>query len=88
VSGDQILDQAIEGAKLQAQGATAGQARSITYQSVPGREVTMTFPGKKGAMVIRVLLAGDRVIVLSAVGDDAAPDAPRVKQFFASLKID
>jgi hypothetical protein len=88
VSDDQILDRAIEGAKLQAQGATAGPSHPITYQSQPGREVTMTFPGKKGMMIIRVLLAGDRVIALSALGETATADAPRVKQFFDSLKIE
>lgn len=85
---DQILDQAIEVTKQQAQGATAGPVRPITYQSLPGRELTLTFPGKKGAMVVRVILAGDRVIAISAVGDTASPDAPRVKQFFESLKIE
>ena len=64
VSDDQILDQAIVAAKVQAQGASAGPTRSMTYQSLPGREVAMTFPGKKGEMVIRVDLAGDRVLAL------------------------
>jgi hypothetical protein len=88
VSDDQILDQAIVAAKVQAQGAIAGPTRSMTYQSLPGREVAMTFPGKKGEMIIRVILAGDRVLALSALGDNATPEAPRVKQFFESLKIE
>jgi len=88
LSDDALLDQAVQQSRTQAKGATISSTTPITYQSLPGREIVMNMAGKKGTMIVRAILASDRIIVLSAGGDDASPTSPRVKAFFESLKIE
>ena len=37
---------------------------------------------------MRLILAGDRMIMAMAGGDTASPESPRVKAFFETLKIE
>lgn len=88
LSDDQLLDLAIEAVKNQGQGATVVGTNPITYQSFPGREVNLNLTAKKGAMIVRVILAKDRIIAISAVGENPSVADARVKMFFESLKIE
>jgi hypothetical protein len=75
-------------AKSQAQGATVTSSNSVTYQSYPGRDLVLNAPGQQGTLILRALVAGDRVIVVMAGGQTATADSPKVKAFFESLKIE
>jgi len=90
LTDDQLLDQAAHTSQSLApsKGATISNPKAITYQSLPGREFVMTLTGKRGSMIIRVILASDRIIVLTAGGDNATSESPRVRTFFDSLKIE
>jgi hypothetical protein len=84
----QVLDQAGQMAVRMAKGANIANTREISYQGYAGRELTMNVAGKQGQFIMRVIVAKDRLILLMAGGDTASPDAPRVKAFFESLKIE
>jgi len=88
LSDEQILDQMVEMAKSQAQGATVTSSNSVTYQSYPGRDLVLNAPGQQGTLILRALVAGDRVIVVMAGGQTATADSPKIKAFFESLKIE
>jgi hypothetical protein len=88
LSDDQVLDLGMEMAKMHGKGAAVRDTQSITYQGFAGRQLLMSAPGKKGSLIMRLILTKDRLIFLMAGGDSASADAPRVKAFFESLKID
>ena len=88
LSDDQVLDLGMEMAKMHGKGAAVRDTQPITYQGFSGRQLVMNPPGKKGSLIMRLILTKDRLIFLMAGGDTASPDAPRVKAFFESLKIE
>lgn len=89
VTDDQLLDQMSEMAKGQARGGTVSSTKPITYQGFAGREMVMNAPkGEKGLVVFRLLIAGNRTIMLMAGGETATADSPRIKAFFETLKIE
>ena len=53
----------------------------------PGRQAVLEYPGVKGSTVLRVILAGSRMFWVVARGDNVAADAPKVRGFLDSLKI-
>jgi predicted Zn finger-like uncharacterized protein len=78
----------IDTVKTQAPGATVSDLKSITYQGHEGRQFLLSMPGKKEAMVVRMIAADNRVIALMAAAPNASADTPRIKAFFESLKIE
>jgi hypothetical protein len=88
LSDEQLLEQGMGMARAQGKGAAIGDVRPINYQGFAGRELVINPPGKKGALIMRLILAKDRLVFLMAGGDGATADTPRVKAFFESLKIE
>ena len=88
LTDEEILEQGVQHAKVQGRGGNIQSSRNITYQGFAGRELVLTVGGKKSALVMRLILAGDRMIMAMAGGDTASPESPRVKAFFETLKIE
>jgi hypothetical protein len=84
---DAVLEGAVNGAAANAKGGRIKSRTTITYQGFPGREAVIEMPGKEGNLVMRVILAGDRMIMMIAGGNTATPETPRVRGFMESLKI-
>jgi hypothetical protein len=87
-SDEQLLDQMLDMATAQAKGATLQSNKTIRHQDFLGREAVFTAPGKEGTLVLRVILAGDRVIVIMSGGESATATSPRIRAFFESLRIE
>jgi hypothetical protein len=85
---EQVVNQAADLLKAQFRGAVPQGTKPVSYLGFSGRDDTMIPPDKRGLMIVRFLLAGDRLIMLIAGGDNITADSPRVKAFFESLKIE
>ena len=77
---EQILDVAVELAKKQdVQGARVENTKSITYEGHRGRELILTAPGVQSTFLLRIILAGDRLIVILAGGQAVTAASPRLR---------
>jgi hypothetical protein len=85
---DAILDGAVEGGQFRSKGAVLRSKSPITFQGFPGREAVLEFPGKRGSLVLRVILANNRMIMMIAAGDTVSAGSPKVRGFFESLRIE
>jgi hypothetical protein len=82
------LDEAINRFEAEIKGSEANR-HSITHQGFPAKETYVLRPDNKGMLILRVVVAGNRVISVAAGGDNSTtPESPRVRAFFDSLKIE
>jgi len=88
LTDEQLLAQAVQAIQSQIKGATVSIMKPLSYQTFTGREFEMNMPGKSGSMIVRTILAPNRVIILLAAGESVTAGSPRVKAFFESLKIE
>jgi len=84
---DPLLDDTVSRGTAWFKGAVIKNQANITHQGFPGRQAVLEYKGGKGSTVVRVILAGNRMFWVVANGDNFAPDTPKVKGFFDSLKI-
>jgi len=82
-----LLDESIAGGIPWTKGAVVKGRTNITHQGFPGRQAVLEYPGVQGATILRVILAGNRMFVLLARGENFAADTPKVRGFLDSLKI-
>jgi hypothetical protein len=88
LTDEQLVSLVIDKVLAQGKGNLEKSRRAITYQGFTGSEVVVEEQGKKGGGILRGIIAGERVIILLAGGENSSPDSPRIKAFFESLKIE
>jgi hypothetical protein len=84
---DPVLDEAIGGGIPWTKGAAIKSRTNVTHQGFPGRQAVLEYPGVKGSTILRVILAGNRMFLVLARGENFAADNPKVRGFLESLKI-
>jgi DNA-directed RNA polymerase subunit RPC12/RpoP len=85
---EQILDAFVRLFGERFKEATVTGTKNIIHQTFQGRELTVKHTDKEGTTIQRFIVAGERIIVLVAGAKTVSADAPRVKTFFDSLKIE
>jgi hypothetical protein len=91
VTDQQVLSRNIEIylANMQSKGVVEKSRKDITYQGYAGADLQIQDPKlKNGGLIIRFVVASDRVILLIAGADNPPIDSSRFKAFFESLKIE
>ncbi len=94
LTDEQVLDAIVEDGKkeLVAKKLALKDIRSVKHLGFPARSFTLQIPtGKNNQMAniaALVIIAKDRIIVLTSMGMDASAHTPRAKAFIDSLKIE